>query len=604
VGAFYGSVQVRSGNRNTVMAAAESAARAMRIRILVGPEIGGWVGIYPEGKGQDERVGREIAARIGYDVLHTLVHDDDVFAYWLFRHGNLVDSYWSVPGYFGEKNRAKEEAMVGNPEAFRFIQERVELLPKILARGNTLLAEQQLAEFADAMGIVNACTSYEYLKDGETEGIHGWSEFKEILGDELKQRGKQPPGQSLTQEQQRLKSDGLLLFVDERSLAIPRACVISDGFVVAWDHIRGTVEFAHYRRPWQEPESVELSTPAHISELTSDASGQHVAIKAINCAQVWEFEAGQWTKRIEVADPRLVFAVSITPDARLLAHSSINGIVITDLRAKQQTMAFPAREIHQMAFHPSGEWLVVTGPQLGLISLLEEPRYRLLALRAKSPNPGPDNLPNDYESVSKSVQATLEKTAAAMQASLADIEAKVQAGSLAMPPEQLAQLRKLVEDTIAKGKRGVNPLLLHNERIHRVGFSRDGRRLWCATERGLRVYEWSEVPRAGGALGKPILAFDPPVSDAGTGTADIYAVAEENVTNALVFGGGNGTVYRLDLAGQTRQLFQLPGNRSVLSLVVSTDGKTLGIATRANPMDRDAWEIWSYPALRDGAVAI
>src|SRR5262245_22998167 len=119
MGAFYGSVQVRSEDRSDVKTVAAEVARALHARILVGPVIDGWIGLYPDMNGQNGAVGPAIAEQIDADVLHLIVHDDDIFAYWLYRRGELVDSFWSLPGYFGEENRAKEDAMTGNPEAFR-----------------------------------------------------------------------------------------------------------------------------------------------------------------------------------------------------------------------------------------------------------------------------------------------------------------------------------------------------------------------------------------------------------------------------------------------------------------------------------------------------
>jgi hypothetical protein len=81
MGAFFGSVQVHGCTRDAVREAAERVASAGGIRCLVGPEIHGWVGVYPERQGQDQRVGEALAALLSADVLHLLLHDEDVFAY-------------------------------------------------------------------------------------------------------------------------------------------------------------------------------------------------------------------------------------------------------------------------------------------------------------------------------------------------------------------------------------------------------------------------------------------------------------------------------------------------------------------------------------------
>ena len=56
MGAFYGSVQVRSKDRDPVKAAAEEVARQRQICMLIGPVLNGWIGVYPEGSGQDGTV--------------------------------------------------------------------------------------------------------------------------------------------------------------------------------------------------------------------------------------------------------------------------------------------------------------------------------------------------------------------------------------------------------------------------------------------------------------------------------------------------------------------------------------------------------------------
>src|SRR5258705_4223 len=104
MGGHYGSVQVWSEDRQRVLAVAEEIARAKQIKMLVGPALKGWIGIYPENNGQDETVGREFAQRLDGYLIHLLVHDDDIFLYWFFHDGREIDSYYSRPGYFGDDN--------------------------------------------------------------------------------------------------------------------------------------------------------------------------------------------------------------------------------------------------------------------------------------------------------------------------------------------------------------------------------------------------------------------------------------------------------------------------------------------------------------------
>ena len=120
MGGFYGSVHLR-GDRDLVKAAVEKVARAKAIRCLVGPAIDRWVGVYPENNGQDQSIGQKIARAVKGEAIQMIVHDDDIFAYWYWRDGKLIDSYWSRPGYFGDEGRAEQDAMKGRAEVFEHI---------------------------------------------------------------------------------------------------------------------------------------------------------------------------------------------------------------------------------------------------------------------------------------------------------------------------------------------------------------------------------------------------------------------------------------------------------------------------------------------------
>src|SRR5690348_7972511 len=176
MGGHYGSVQVRSEDRERVKAVAEQVAREKGIHILISPPVNGWIALFPEVHGQDDAVGRAVAGQLDDDVLHLLVHDDDVLAYWYYRGRQLVDSYWSRPGYFGEENRQREEAMAGNPEVFRpLIGEKVTHLADLLKRDSAATFEyERLKDIGKVLGITNAANAFEYLKEGERTGVKNW----------------------------------------------------------------------------------------------------------------------------------------------------------------------------------------------------------------------------------------------------------------------------------------------------------------------------------------------------------------------------------------------------------------------------------------------
>ena len=140
-----------------------------------------------------------------------------------------------------------------------------------------------------------------------------------------------------------------------------------------------------------------------------------------------------------------------------------------------------------------------------------------------------------------------------------------------------------------------------------AGFSRDGHWLWCGTNVGLRVYRWDSVPRESGvAMPEPTWAYVFPRPPAFEFSASVTAIAEEADAEAIVFGGGDGRLYRLDLkSGAARELAKLPGLAGVHGLAMSSDGTTLGVASTwtpqmpATPKDlHHTWDVWSYPRLR------
>src|SRR5690348_11725413 len=68
MGAFYGSIHVRTEDRAAVLAAVAQIARKQKTRFLVGPVLRGWVGVYPSTNGQDQGITRALARKLNYDL--------------------------------------------------------------------------------------------------------------------------------------------------------------------------------------------------------------------------------------------------------------------------------------------------------------------------------------------------------------------------------------------------------------------------------------------------------------------------------------------------------------------------------------------------------
>ena len=64
MGAYYGSIQVRSEDRETVRIALESVAKECNQKFLLGPALKGWIAIYPDGSGHVQNAAQRFRGRI------------------------------------------------------------------------------------------------------------------------------------------------------------------------------------------------------------------------------------------------------------------------------------------------------------------------------------------------------------------------------------------------------------------------------------------------------------------------------------------------------------------------------------------------------------
>jgi tetratricopeptide (TPR) repeat protein len=185
MGAFYGSILVRTDNTDVVKLALEDVAQETDCKFQLGPVINGWASVFPNNGGQSDQIPAEIARRLPYDIFHLIVHDDDIFGYYFYRDGRLMDEYNSCPDYFGEVPEEEMEESRGNPELFKNLLRD----PKSLAKLKSLLAadngrftfeSERMSQFVELLGLSNAMSSYEYLQGGERDEIEGWEQFIHI----------------------------------------------------------------------------------------------------------------------------------------------------------------------------------------------------------------------------------------------------------------------------------------------------------------------------------------------------------------------------------------------------------------------------------------
>lgn len=215
MGAFYGSVYVKSDQIGAVKEVLDGLATRSR-RFLVAPPINGWVTIYPSDHGQDERVSKAIAKKIGSPILQVAVHDDDVFFYSYYQDCKLVDRFNSCPDYFEPVSKRMKSLLRGKPEHLTELlgnPEDIHKLETVLEemRGRPLFVSRGFDSFAELLGLPHASTSYEYLMAGEIDDIDEWDQFVHVPDRTGERKLEQEAAARVQRSKEVLKEAGQLL---------------------------------------------------------------------------------------------------------------------------------------------------------------------------------------------------------------------------------------------------------------------------------------------------------------------------------------------------------------------------------------------------------
>jgi hypothetical protein len=169
-------------------------------RALVSPARAGWITVYVEAaENQDfsllRSFGQHLSRQLETVAYATMVHDGDVFFYYLAENGRRVDEYDSDPDYFGPVDPAEKEQLLGDARAFlKYCAPGVTLrkvegilhpdfLARVILRLNPLKwvepAQTVGALLAECLGIARnrALCGYKYASHGELgEDLGPWME--------------------------------------------------------------------------------------------------------------------------------------------------------------------------------------------------------------------------------------------------------------------------------------------------------------------------------------------------------------------------------------------------------------------------------------------
>jgi predicted transcriptional regulator len=133
MGGFYDSIHVRTDAYESIKDILKDFAKQKGYKFYLSPPINGWISFFPDKYG-DEQLADMLAKHLEFDFFRLLVHDDDVFCYWYYQDGNVMDEYNSCPDYFGEEVTEEErERLKGRPEVFPHLVDDVSKIEEIRA---------------------------------------------------------------------------------------------------------------------------------------------------------------------------------------------------------------------------------------------------------------------------------------------------------------------------------------------------------------------------------------------------------------------------------------------------------------------------------------
>jgi WD40 repeat protein len=398
------------------------------------------------------------------------------------------------------------------------------------------------------------------------------------------------------------------------------ACAAGNGLVIPQpNYMTRTLTIATLHSPWKSLEPAAIESPSHVTAAVCDTAANRIAFAAGDRVRIWDITNGAWQQLLDIPETDLAIGAAISPDGKLLAHASRNEIVFTEIPTSRRLFTIGPRGQRQMAFHPSNEWLAAAGNTLGVVSINDENHLREIYVGGKS---------KTAEFARAAMRKQLQKIDLDKfekeKTSIFDKQMRLlesRMGKAGMSKDALDKAREMMEksvqtyaDHIKAAKTGDDSGIpavpaTANELVMCVGFTSDGRWLYCGTNAGLRVYDWQTFPRETGSdAPAPAWQFSPPGSGERDHNRQINAVVEDPDGKGLVFAGWSGDLFRLDLTtGEVRKLISIPGGGGVWSLALSKSGEVLAVSSQFSGRlskqtllpDSRAFEVWDLKRLSE-----
>jgi hypothetical protein len=603
MGNFWGSIHLRTDDRERIGDILRELARSSEVRFLLTAVNNGWITVYPSENGQDFSLSDQIASYGHWFVVHLINHDDSQFAYRISRSGKLLDEYVSVAGYFSESDREREQDLIGRPELFEEILIRpLSDVRRILKRDEegSLLAADQMEDFAAALGIKHVATAYEYLEEGEPSGIKGRRKFERIPDKGIeKQKTAEKKRAEKARLDQLMKEGALLGYYrahKDRHLWSARH-PNGLGFLLKETRNDGKqAPMLHLAPPWKKTVKVTEQPFADADLMTLSKSGLYAVVSKRTSAdkwwdhttELWDLNAMRAVRKLEVngqfefsPDDRRLLVLEHNKEVQVRVLSISNGSVVKTIQTKAAT---------GLAIHPSNSAILINEQTKLRIVNLQDSSERDIYLGGKS-------------ALASAVQHMFMQKLQAMdldklrrdseretEKQIASLERKFQQskGMCAFDEKVRDKMRRDMEAAMEGQIKTFENLKSQKSKIPQqaaegvacMKFSVDGSLLFCGTGNGLRVYCWKNLVEGPEDVTRVEFSFTPTIKreDGYEYPAHIYALQEDVERQRLLFGGMDGVLYIMNLCnGSVNQLHVMPQpqHEIIQDIQLSSDGETI-----------------------------
>jgi len=632
MGAFYGSILVRTEDSEAVRRVLGQVAKEGDNRFLVGPPLSGWISIFANNSGQSDDISAEIAKLIPHDIFHLIVHDDDIFSYYFYRKGTLVDQYNSCPDYFHEVSDEEKRQCMGRPEQFQDLLPDPASLSELKSLLNADKAkytfeQERMTKFVELLGFPNGLSSYEYLQSGEREGIKGWKQFIHIPDLTAEKNAKRVAQARIKAEKKRLHKAGIFLAEVEppKELKGNLASSIAWGtdstnkeLLLTWqtyhftksvDDEQSRTEFFSLAPPWKVPlQPLELKTnwTAHI--FCMSGSGNWLA--GGFASGDWKMRVWDWRRRalsFEVDHTRAVGWVEFSQDEQWLYSLGGDELIVSSMTEKRPVTTVKGMEGARSAtVHPSRKFAVIAFQgSLGIVDLEKKELIKHLWINRKTETLDPFGKTSGEAFVRACLKEFLgnpnlrEKLGISSEARSEILRDPKAIGQLSMEAQR--RLESLFEKVRARSRISFET----KEQPFDVRFHPNGEKLFVASN-GMRVFNWNALLSANGDAPSPELSVDAPRDDESDPNSRplAYCVRFDQERNLLLSSCLAGAVQYLNFTnGKSGVLLKPPGELSIWRLELTGDNQALccHCSTRPRVEDRNkrftSVQVWNYPTL-------